>query len=170
MHPLLAVDWHAVFAPSVPTLEIIVRGSLLYLSLIVLLRVVLKREAAGVGVADLLMVVLLSDASQNAMSAGYTSLTDGLILVATIIGWNFLLDKLAFHVPWVRHLLRPPPLRVIRDGRLLRRNMRKEYVTAEELLAEARKQGIDDLTKIKEAYVEGDGSISIVPMGTAGKG
>jgi len=65
--------------PGVPVAEIILRGTLVYIGLITLIRVVLKGEAGSVGVVDLLMIVLIADAAQNAVANDYKSVTDGFI-------------------------------------------------------------------------------------------
>lgn len=157
------MDWAAAFASTVSPLEIIVRGSIVYLALFALLRIVLKREAGTVGIPDLLMIALIADASQNAMSAQYRSVTDGPILVGTIVFWNYALDWLVFHFPRFRGLIEPPPLLLVKDGRLLRANMRQELVTQDELMSLLREQGIERLADVKEARMESDGRVSFVP-------
>ena len=79
------MDWKSLFLPDVPLFEIILRGSVLYITLFVLLRVVLKRQAGSLGMTDLLLITLLADASQNAMAGGYNSILSGIVLVCTII-------------------------------------------------------------------------------------
>lgn len=148
--------------PSVPAVELVLRGSLVYLALFTLLRLVLKRVAGTFSLGDLLMIVLLADAAQNAMSAGYTSVTDGLILVATIIFWSYALDWLGHRFPRFEKLLHPPPLPLVRDGRMLARNMRRELITVDELMSHLREQGIKDLREVRSAFMEGDGRISVV--------
>lgn len=157
-----AVDWRKMFLPDTPLLEIFVRGTVVYLSLFTLLRVVLKRQSGAVGIGDLLVIVLIADASQNAMASDYTALPDGIFLVATIIAWSYALDYLAFRFPLVGRFVYPPPLALVRDGKLLRRNMRQELITYEELISQLREQGIDDVAKVRRANVEGDGRISVV--------
>lgn len=160
MDILIGVDWHETFIPSTPILETIIRGSVVYLALFVLLRLVLKRESGGVGITDLLVIVLIADAAQNAMAGGYTSIPDGLLLVATIVGWDYTLNRLAFGFAPVRRFVHPWPLRLVEDGRLLTENMRREHITEEELMSQLRHQGFDDLTRIRAVYVEGDGRFS----------
>ena len=145
-----------------PILELILRGSLVYLVIFVLLRFVLKRVTGTLNIGDLLIIVLIADASQNAMSAGYTSVTDGLILVATIIFWSYFLDWLAYHFPRFERLLHPPPLPLVREGQMLARNMRRELITVDELMSHLREQGVTDLKEVKTASMEGDGRISVV--------
>jgi uncharacterized membrane protein YcaP (DUF421 family) len=135
---------------------------LVYLGLFTLLRLLLKRESGTVGITDLLMVVLLADAAQNAMAGEYHSLVDGFFLVGTIVFWSFFLDWIAYHVPAFHRLIHPSPLPLVKDGKLLRRNMRKELITEDELLSHIRQQGIDDIARVKEAFMEGDGQISVI--------
>lgn len=157
-----ALDWSRVFVPDTPLFEIFLRGTVVYLSIFFLLRIALKRQAGTVGIADLLVVVLIADAAQNAMADDYHSVTDGLLLVATIIFWNYALDWLGFRVPAVQRFVHPSPLRLVKDGRMLHRNMEKELITEEELMSLLRRQGVEDLAAVKEAYLEGDGRISVV--------
>lgn len=155
------VDWTRVFMPDTPLLEIFVRGTIMYLGLFALLRF-LRREAGTLGIADLLVLVLIADAAQNAMASGYTSVTDGLFLVLTIIGWSYVLDWLSFQVPAVGRFVHPPPLPLIENGKILRKNMRREFVTEDELMSHMREQGIEDVSQVKRAYIEGDGHISVI--------
>lgn len=82
------IDWNEMFSLGTPLLEIFIRGSAVYLLLFLILRIVLKRESATLGVTDLLVVVLLADAAQNAMADDYNSITDGILLVMVIIFWS----------------------------------------------------------------------------------
>ena len=100
----------ALFELSVHPGELILRGTLMYWFLFLLLRFVTRRDIGSVGVADILLLVLIADASQNGMAGGYTSVTDGFILVATIAGWNWLLDWAAFRFLSVRRLVESRPL------------------------------------------------------------
>jgi uncharacterized membrane protein YcaP (DUF421 family) len=163
MQHLFAVDWHDFFVPSVALVEIILRGSLIYLGIFALMRFVLKREAGTIGLPDLLMTVLIADAAQNAMAAEYHSITEGFLLILTIVFWNYMLDWLGQRFPRIERLLHPPPLPLVKDGRLLRRNMRRELITEEELRSHMRQQGITEFAQVQSAYMEGDGQISIIP-------
>ena len=161
MQIVLQIDWQSVFVPSLNLFEIILRGTLVYLFLFVILRV-LRREAGAIGISDLLVVVLIADAAQNAMASEYRSITEGVILVATIAFWDYFLDWLSFHFPGIRPLLRPPPLPLIKDGRLQRQNMRKELITLEELMGQLREQGVDRVEDVKTCCLEGDGTVSVI--------
>jgi uncharacterized membrane protein YcaP (DUF421 family) len=156
------VDWSRLFLPTTPLLETIIRGSLMYLALFALLRFVFRRESGAARISMLLLMVLLADAAQNAMADDYASVTDGVLLVATIMGWNYLLDWAASRFRVLETLIHPPPLLLIRHGRMLRRNMRRELVTEEELWSGLRQHGVHQLDEVKEAYMEGDGKLSVI--------
>ncbi|MCX7094361.1 MAG: hypothetical protein NTY50_13050 [Methylobacter sp.] len=110
------IDWKAVFLPDTPLLEIIIRGSAMYLALFILLRVILKRQSGTLGITDLLLITLLADASQNGMAGNYQSLPDGIVLVSTIIFWDYALDWLSFKSTRFQRLIEPPPLLLIKNG------------------------------------------------------
>jgi len=134
----------------------------MYLALFILLRIILKRQSGTLGITDLLLITLLADASQNGMAGDYKSLPNGILLVATIIFWDFALDWLSYKSPGFQRLIEAPPLLLVKNGQLLRRNMRKELITDEDLMMQLREQGISDISKVKKAYMESDGHISVV--------
>src|ERR1044071_675201 len=157
-----SMDWKSIFLPDTSLGEIILRGSLMYIALFVMLRVILKRQTGTLGMTDLLLITLLADASQNAMAGQYTSIPDGIVLVGTIIFWNYAFDWLGYKSEWFSRLIEPPPLLLIKNGRMPRKNMRSEFITEDELMMELREQGLDDPSKVKEAYIESDGHISVI--------
>jgi uncharacterized membrane protein YcaP (DUF421 family) len=156
------IEWNSVFLPDTPILEIILRGTVMYLSLVILLRIVLKRQTGTLGMTDLLLITLLADASQNAMAGEYKSLPDGIVLVATIIFWNYAFDWLSVKSAWFERLIEPAPLPLVKRGKLLRQNMRRELITEAELLGKLREQGVEDVSKVKQANIESDGQISVI--------
>jgi uncharacterized membrane protein YcaP (DUF421 family) len=160
--PFNSVDWGEVFIPQTPLLEIVVRGTIVYFAIFALLRFVLKRQSGSVGVTDLLVVVLIADAAQNAMAGTYKSVPDGILLVSTIVFWSWFIDLVGDHIPAVGRVVHPQPLPLVRDGKLLRRNMRKELISEGELMSQLREQGVDDVRKVRRAYEEGDGRISVM--------
>jgi uncharacterized membrane protein YcaP (DUF421 family) len=156
------IDWYELFVPQAPIAGIFVRGTLTYLMLFLILRFLLKRQSGVIGIADLLVIVLIADAAQNAMANEYKSITEGALLVLTIVFWNYFIDWLGYRFPALQRFGRPPPLKLIQDGRMLFRNMRREMITTEELNSQLRQQGIESCDEVKEAYIEGDGRISII--------
>ena len=159
---LEALDLQKIFNPETPFIEIVIRGSLTYLALFLVLRVILKRQSGTVGISDLLVIVLLADAAQNAMAGQYSSLSDGLILVVTIVTTSYFLDWLGYRFPLFEHLVYPGPLVLVKNGRMLHHNMQKELITHGELMSQLRAQGIEKLEEVKSASMEGDGTLSVI--------
>jgi uncharacterized membrane protein YcaP (DUF421 family) len=151
-----------LFKLTVNPLELIVRGTLLYLGLVLVLRFVLRRDVGSMGVADILFIVLVADAAQNAMAGEYRSITDGAILIGTLVGWNVVLDWLSYRFVVVRTLVEPPPLPLITRGRWNRRNMQREWITKDDVLAKLREQGIDDIGSVESARLEASGELSVI--------
>jgi uncharacterized membrane protein YcaP (DUF421 family) len=162
MDPLLQIDWRSIFFPSLGVTEMFLRGTIVYFFLFTILRIT-RREAGTIGISDLLLVVIIADAAQNAMSSDYKSVTDGIILVSTIAFWDYFLNWISYRSTFVRRLLRPPPLLLIKDGRMQRRNMRQEMVTEDELMGRLREQGVESVEDVKKSYMEGDGRITVIP-------
>ena len=162
MSGLFDVDWAEAFALGLSPLELFARGTAMYWFLFFIFRFFVRRAVGSVGVADILILVIVADAAQNAMSGEYNSVSDGFVLVGTLIFWNVLLDRLSFRYPAFRRFAAAPPLCIVRDGKMLRRNMRKEYITEDELLSQLREQGVDSLEKVKDVYLETDGNFSVI--------
>ena len=156
-----SVDWTAVFVPDLPLAEVVLRGTLVYLGLLLMLRLLPRREVGSVGTSDLLVVVLIADAVQNAMGADYRSVTEGLLLVVTILFWSYVVDWLDYRFPRL-HLVNAPPRRLIRNGRILHANLRSESFTEEELMAKLREQGVRSPSEVESAHLEGDGKVSVI--------
>src|SRR4051794_36031208 len=166
----MSIDWAAVLVPKVSLLELFLRGTAVYLFLFALLRVLVRRHVGTLSLTDMLVIVLIADAAQNAMAAEYRSVPEGFVLCGTIIGWSYGLDWLGYRVRWNGALLESKPLLLIQNGKLMRRNMRAELVTSDELMSHLRQHGIDDVDKIKKAYIEPDGQISILKYHDDGDG
>lgn len=161
MEDPLSVDWHTLFVPSVSLLELFIRGSIMYVLILAAMRI-FRREAGALSIPDLLVVVLVADAAQNAMAAEYHSVTEGAVLVATIFFWNYTLDWLAFRSRWVYRLLHPAPLPLVKDGKVQRRNLKAELLTMDDLQGQLREHGIENLDEVKLCCLETDGHLSVI--------
>jgi uncharacterized membrane protein YcaP (DUF421 family) len=156
------MDWVGLFGFEVDPLELVLRGSAMYWFIYLLFRFVLRRDVGSIAIADILLLVLIADASQNALAGGYTTLSEGALLVATIAGWNYLLDWASYRWKAFRWLAEAPPLPLIRRGHVLRANLRHEMLTLDDLYAKLREQGVEDVRQVKAAFMESDGMISVV--------
>jgi uncharacterized membrane protein YcaP (DUF421 family) len=156
------VDWGEVFGLTMSPLELVVRGTAMFWFLYALFRFVLRRDVGSVGMADVLIFVIIADAAQNAMSGEYKSVSDGMILVATIVLWNVAVDWLAYRSAVLRRLLEPPLLVMVRNGRINRRAMREQLMTIDDLKAKLRDHEIESLDEVKLAAFESNGEFSVI--------
>ncbi len=160
------MDAHAhslgeLFRFTVPLWEIAVRGTVMYVGLFLLLRWA-RRESAGLSLGDVLLITLLGDAAQNAMAGDSHSLADGAGLIGVIFAWDRGIDWLTWRSRRVRRWLMPSPLELIRDGRILRANLRREWITVDELRSQLRLAGVEDPATVARCVLEPDGSVSVV--------
>ena len=160
--PIADIDFAEVLTLTIPPLELVLRGTLMYWFLFLIIRFVLRRDVGEVGVSDFLFVVILGDAAQNAMIGDGSSVADGMLLIGTLVAWNFSLDWLGFRIPAVKRFVSGEKMCLVRDGALQRRAMRREYITEEEILAKLREEGLEGLAQVKTMYLEADGQISVV--------
>jgi uncharacterized membrane protein YcaP (DUF421 family) len=159
-------DWAAAaFLPSTDLLELFVRGTVIYLALLVLLRIVGQREAGGLGITDLLVVVLIAEAVSGGLTGDATALPDGLVVVVTILLWSVVVDALAYRSPRFAALAKGRRRTLVVDGRGNPKVMRRELMTDEELRMQLRLHGITDLADVEGAYLEPNGMISVVRCG-----
>lgn len=159
---IMGFDVGKAFTLDVSLLELIVRGTVMYFAIFILLRVILRGRTSAVTMSDLIVMVLIADAAQNGMSAQYTSITAGIVLVATIIGCSFLVDWLAFRLPAVRSFVHPAHVTLVQDGRVLRKSLAAELITEGELMTQLRLHEIESLADVKAAYLEGNGEVSVI--------
>ena len=159
---IVDVDLATIFSFTVSPLDLVLRGTLMYWFLFIVLRFVLRRDVGSLGISDFLFVVILGDAAQNSMIGSASSATDGMVLIATLVFWSYMLDFLSFKFPRVARFTAAPRLCLVRDGKLQRKNMRRELITDEELHAKIRHEGVESLADVKRMYLEADGEMSLI--------
>ena len=121
--------------------------------------------------ADLLVIVIIADAAQNGMAGDSKSVVEALILISTIIFWDYVLDWLGFKSVIMSRLLEPQPLVLIKNGRLIRKNLKSEMLTEDEVMSQLRLQGIDDIADVKQCSLESNGEFSVIEIdGKANQG
>ena len=157
------IDWSEVWSLTVSPWELVLRGSVMYWFIFIAFRTLMRRDIGSIAVSDVLFLMLVADAAQNAMAGEYRSFPAGLILVCTILFWSYAFDWLGYQFPWFRKLIEPHPLPLIKDGKLLRKNMRQELITEEELKSQLREQGLENWGQVRQAFMESDGHISVLP-------
>ncbi|WP_020603022.1 DUF421 domain-containing protein [Spirosoma spitsbergense] len=163
---LLDIDWNKMFVPSMSLLEIMIRGTLTYWFCFLYIRF-FRRGAGQLSIGDLLLITLISDASQNSMAGEYDSVTEGCVLVGVLVFWDVAINWLGFRSVLFRKFGSPDPVLLIKDGILQRQNMKKELISQTELMGMLREEGVDNADDVKTCYIEESGKISVVPK--AGK-
>lgn len=156
------IDWAALFEVGSYPLEMFIRGTVMYWFIFIMLRLAGRRDFGSVGVADLLVFMLIADAAGNAMTGESTSLPSGMVIVATMLFWTVLIDRVAYFFPAVEKWLEPKKILLIRNGVIQHRGLRHEYITRTELMSELRAHGLDDVRQVRRAYIESDGKITIL--------
>jgi uncharacterized membrane protein YcaP (DUF421 family) len=154
-----------LFTPAATLLEIFLRGTIIYLVLFAMLRFLVRRgSVASASMTDFLLLLLISNAVQNALIGDSNSITDGILLVAVVIFWSYAIDWLSLRSNSIRRFAYPRPVKLVENGKLLQKNMQQELITEEQLYSLLRQQGIEDINEVKEAQIEPNGQISIVPF------
>ena len=154
-----------IFALDLGVIEMMLRGTAVYWTVLILLRVAGRRELGSLGTADLLVLVMVADAAGDALTGGSSSVTDGLIVVTTIVAWSVLLDRAAYYSPFIHKLLEPERVCLVKDGRILRSGLRNEHIGRGELMEQLRLQGIESIDEVKRAYIEANGQFSVIKAG-----
>lgn len=160
----MTIDWSSVFIPAVGLAEIILRSSVMYLGLFAILRLVSRRQAGNFGPADLLVIVLIADAAQNGLGKEYSSVTEGLVLVLTIVAWEYIIDWLRYRFPALRPILAAPPITLLENGKLKTTNLEYEMIPEEDLRSQLREKGVLSYDEVRLARLEGDGRLSVIRM------
>lgn len=150
-----------MFSFDKQVLELVVRASILYISVLVLIRILPRRTGGEMGMADLIFVLLVAQAIAPSFG-DYRSLSDGMVVVVTLMAWNYMVNFASYHIPGFDRIVAAPKIQVIRRGKMLLRNMRKEFLTEEKLREYIREEGIENIEEVKAAFVEGDGKVSII--------
>jgi uncharacterized membrane protein YcaP (DUF421 family) len=152
-----------LFDMTTPWYEILLRTFVVYLTVLVLLRLAGKRELGQMTPFDLVVILVIANAVQNAMTGGDNSLIGGILAAATLTIVNIAVGRWGSRVPFFRRLVASEPTLLLRDGKPLPEALDKERIDVEELEMAARQHGIADLKDVIAAVLEEDGSISIIP-------
>lgn len=148
---------------SSPWWEYILRGVIVYFFLLILLRVTGKRQVGQLAPFDLVLLLILSNAVQNAMNAGDNSILAGLILATTLILLNHVVGLLAYRNRKLETMIEGRPEVLIRDGRLFTQVMEHQHITDLELKAALRNAGYENVEEVHLAILETNGHVSVLP-------
>ena len=149
---------------AVPWWELMLRGVVVYVFLLALLRITGKRQVGQLAPFDLVLLLVLANAVQNSMNAGDNSLIGGLLTAATLIGLNYLVSLATHRSKTLEAIVEGRPQVLIHNGTLFEDVMVKAQLTHHELNAALRRSGCDSIAEVHSAILENNGAISVVAM------
>ena len=145
-----------------PYLEIGLRSGAVYIFMLVAIRLIGKKELSQLNSIDIILILLISNAVQNAMVGNNTSLQGGLMAAVVLFVINFILKKLMFKSDRFRNFVQQKPIILIHDGVIDFKELSKLEITSNELDEAIREHGVENYKNVKLAMMEIDGNISII--------
>jgi uncharacterized membrane protein YcaP (DUF421 family) len=143
-------------------MDIVLRAIVVFAFLLVLTRVIGKRELSALQPFDLILLIILGDAVQQGLTQDDYSLTGALLAVGTIAVLQVFVSWVGYRFPFARPVLEGVPIVVVQDGEPIERNLKRERLTVGEILEAARGQKIADLSQVRWAVLETNGTISFI--------
>lgn len=150
---------------AVPWWELVIRAAIIYVALLAMLRLFGKREVGQFTLFDLVLILLVANAVQPAMTGQDTSVWGGLIIIVTLILLDRVIAVARGRIPRLNRLLESSPTVIARDGKWLTDAMEREDITVEDAEMALREHGVAGVSEVQIAVLEADGSISVVPVG-----
>ena len=150
-----------MFNMTVPWWELVIRGAVVYVFLITLLRITGKRQIGQLSPLDLVLLLILSNAVQNSMNAGDNSLIGGLISAATLVALNYLIEYATVKSKKLEGIVEGRPQVIIHEGKLFEDVISKAKITQLEVESTLRESGFFDLKDVKLAILENNGKVSV---------
>jgi len=140
-----------------------IRTILLYTALVVVIRLMGKRQVGELEPSELVVAMLLADLAAIPMQDTAISLFTGLVPILTVLSLELILSALCFHLPGFRRVFCGKPAILMENGKVLYANLKKTRVSISELMEHLREKGILDPTIVKYALLETNGQISVIP-------
>lgn len=150
------------FLLETPLWEIFARGTLVYIALAVVLRLVPQRQTGNLAPNDVIALVIIGTLAADAIVGDAKSLLDLFLMILVIVFWDYISNLAEFYFPRFRRVAQHSPTLLIYKGVIVEKNLRKEKITEQELAAHLRLEGITDITQVQQAVLEADGQISFI--------
>jgi uncharacterized membrane protein YcaP (DUF421 family) len=151
------------FETDLPLTNLLVRAVVVYFSILLILRLGGKRQMGQMEATEFVAILLISNAVQNAMNGGDNSLAAGIFLATVLIASSSLVTYLTFKSRIMRNVFEGSPTLLIHKGKILPKNIAKEFLSESEIRTLLRKQGFHHLADVEVAILEADGTLSITP-------
>jgi uncharacterized membrane protein YcaP (DUF421 family) len=146
-------------------MDIVTRATVLFLFVFLVTRLIGRRELASLEPFDLILLVVVGDLIQQGITQSDMSVVGAVLATGTFAVLVLAVSYVGFRFPRLQPLLDPQPLIVVQDGEVIEKNLRKERMTFDELLAEARQQQIASLDEVRWGVLESNGKVSFVKKG-----
>jgi uncharacterized membrane protein YcaP (DUF421 family) len=144
-------------------MDLTIRAVVLFFFVFLVTRIIGRRELSSLEPFDLILLIVIGDAIQQGLTQGDYSVTGSLIVVGTFAVLQVLVSYLSYRFPRLRPVVDGEPLVIVQDGAVIERNMKRERLTLEEVMAAARQQQVASLDDIAWAVLETNGKVSIIP-------
>ncbi len=151
----MTASWHTL-------LDVAIRTTIVYLALLVGLRLTGTRQLGQMSTFDLVLLLIIANAVQNAMVGPDTSLAGGLVAAGVLIGWHRVIDWWRLRSRSIAKLLAGEGIMLIHNGQMLAEHLRRAGITRDELRQALREHGVADVATVMLAVLEPDGAISVV--------
>jgi uncharacterized membrane protein YcaP (DUF421 family) len=142
--------------------QIVISCLVIYLFIVAAFRLLGKKELSQLSIVDLVFILLISNAVQNAMVGSNTTLIGGLIAAGSLFAFNFLYKQLIFRFPRLSNLIEGEAIMIIYDGKLIEKNVAKTRITYNEISEILREHGVPSIEEVDLAVLEVDGNISVL--------
>ena len=159
-------DLGEIFRLGIPWGHLVIRAVIIYVVFFIGLRLFGKRELGQFTTFDLVLVLLIANALQPAITGPDQSVTGGAIIIAILLLFNRGVAMLRSRWPWFDALIDPPPTVVVQDGQISKPALEKEGLSVTDVEMAIREHGVNQLSDVTQAVLENDGSISVVTKGS----
>lgn len=160
-------DLATMLLPQLPWWELLIRGIIVYVFLLCLIRLTGRRQTGMLSPFDFILLLILSNTVQNAMNGGDNSLGGGLFLAGTLIAINWAMLVLSRHFRLVNWALVGRPVFLVRDGNVQEQTLHRERISRHELMAALRTAGLANIEQAKDVILETNGTISVIHRSAA---
>jgi len=145
-----------------PWYELVIRGTAIFFFMFIIMKLWGKKHLGEMAAFDFILLLFISEAVQNSLVDDDKSIPGGMIVIATFLFWNILLNKITYRSRRLERLIDGEPKVLVKDGKVDTEMMAKQQITKQELYEAMRQEGVDELRKVKQATLETNGHVSII--------
>ncbi|MGZ3805630.1 MAG: DUF421 domain-containing protein [Pseudobdellovibrionaceae bacterium] len=158
--------WQNLMDFNISPVNLIIRGFVVYLAVLILLRISGKKQLGQMGATEFVAILLISNAVQNSMNGGDNSLIGGLLLALVLVSLSSLISYLTYKSRFFSAIFEGTPTILVHKGKIIPQNLAKEQMNEGELKTLLRKQGLHSISEINAAILEADGTLSVTKIST----